>query len=84
MVIDGGSCTNAVFEKAVKKLDLKVEPHFNPYKVAWVNNTSLKVKERCLVFYSIGGFIDKVQCDILPLKVCFIIFGRLWLFDKRA
>lgn len=60
MVIDGDSCTNIVTEDATNKLGLKTEPHLNPYKVEWVNNTSLKVHERFLHTYSICGFIDQV------------------------
>jgi len=69
MVIDGGSCTNLVSKETVKKLGLKAELQPNPYKVVWVNNTSLKVQERCLVAYAIRGFIDKVQRDILQIEV---------------
>lgn len=60
MVIDGGSYTNVVSEDVVKKQGLRAKPHPNPYKIVLVNNTNLKVKEKCLVPYSIGGFSDKV------------------------
>lgn len=84
MVIDGGNCTNVVFEDAAKKLGLKTESHANPYKVAWINHNSLKVHERCLLTYFISGFIDQMQCDVLPLKVCHILLGRPWLYDKKS
>jgi len=83
-VIDGGGCTNVVFEEACKKLGLKVEPHPSPYKIAWVNNTNLPVQEICLVTYYLGGFIDYVMCDVLHLKVCHILLGRSWLYNKKA
>lgn len=83
MVLDGGSCTNAVSKDVVKKLDLKAKSHPNPYKVAWANNIILKVQERCLVSYSIAGFSDKVKYDIFPLKVCYILLGRPCYSTKR-
>lgn len=76
MVIKGGSYTNFMSEDAYRKLGLKTKPHPNPYKVAWINNTNLKVHERCLLTYFISGFVDQVQCDMLPLKVCHILIGR--------
>ena len=35
LVIDGGSSMSTVFKDAVKLLNLKVEPHSNPFRVAW-------------------------------------------------
>lgn len=55
---------------------LKIEPHLSPYKVAWINNTNLLVQERYLVIYFLRGFTDQVMCDVLPLKVCYILLGR--------
>ena len=34
LVIDGGSSMNVVFKDVVKLLNLKVEPHLNPFRVA--------------------------------------------------
>lgn len=83
-MIDGSSCTNVVSEEACKKLKLKVELHPSPYKVAWVNNTNLPVQERCLVTCSLGGFTDQVMSDVLPLKVCHILLGCPWLYNKNG
>lgn len=63
LIIDTGSCTNVV-SKDVRKLGLKTEPHPSPYKVAWVNNTNLKLDEKCLVTYSIRQLVDTVKCDV--------------------
>ena len=46
LVIDGGSSLNMVFKDAVKLLNLKVEPHQNPFRVAWVNDHTLHVTQR--------------------------------------
>lgn len=28
--------------------------------------------------------MDKIQYDVLPLKVCHNLFGRVWLYGKKA
>ena len=35
VIIDSGSCTNVVVEEMVTKLNLKTEPHPQPYKIQW-------------------------------------------------
>ena len=49
LMINGGSSMNVVFKDAVKLLNLKVEPHSNPFRVAWVNDHTMLVTQRCLV-----------------------------------
>ena len=43
LVIDGGSSMNVVSKDVVKLLNLKVEPHPNPFRVAWANDHTLPV-----------------------------------------
>ena len=43
LVIDGGNSMNAVSKDVVKLLNLKVEPHSSPFRVAWVNDHTLPV-----------------------------------------
>ena len=43
LIIDGGSDMNVVSEAIVKRLKLPTEPHPRPYKVAWINSTSIWV-----------------------------------------
>jgi len=49
VIIDSGSCVNAVASGMVTKLGLKTVPHSQPYKVSWVNFASIYVKDRCLI-----------------------------------
>ena len=49
LLIDGGSSINVVFKDVVKLLNLTVELHPNPFKVAWVNDYTFPVTQRCLV-----------------------------------
>ncbi|RVW74853.1 Transposon Ty3-G Gag-Pol polyprotein [Vitis vinifera] len=41
MIIDGGSSLNIASQELVEKLNLKTERHPNPFRVAWVNDTSI-------------------------------------------
>ncbi|GAV89970.1 hypothetical protein CFOL_v3_33381 [Cephalotus follicularis] len=49
VIIHGGNCMNVVSKGAITSMNLKLEPHPQPYKVAWVDNTTMSVTERCLV-----------------------------------
>lgn len=55
VIIDSGSCENVVSEEVVKKLQLKIDSHPNPYKLSWLKKGSeVTVDRRCLVSFSIG------------------------------
>ncbi|KAK0582387.1 hypothetical protein LWI29_025033 [Acer saccharum] len=41
LVIDSGSCKNVISEEAVAKLNLKTEPHQNPYKLSWLKKEAV-------------------------------------------
>ena len=49
VIIDSGSCINAVSSSVVSCLGLKLTPHPNPYKVSWVDTSSIAIKERRVV-----------------------------------
>jgi hypothetical protein len=81
VIIDSGSCINAVSSTLVSRLGLKLVPHPNPYKVSWVDTTSIPIKERCLVSIQFLTYKDDIWCDMLPMDVGHIILGRPWLYD---
>lgn len=43
------------------------EPHSNPYKLAWLNQTFFPIIQRCLVPIEISPYKDNIRCDILPM-----------------
>ena len=43
IIIDSGSCVNAISTSTVKMLGLIPVPHPNPYKVSWVDSTSIPI-----------------------------------------
>ena len=55
--------------------------HPNPYKVTWIDATSIDVQERCQIPIQFATYTENVWCDILPMNVGHIILGRPWLFD---
>lgn len=81
LVIDNGSCINVVSTSAVERMKLTPEPHPSPYRVAWVDKTTIQVKQRCLVPLHLATYEDKIWCDVLPMDVAHILLGRPWLYD---
>ena len=79
--MDSGSCINDVASKLVTTLGMRPVKHPNPYKVTWIDATSINVQERCQIPIQFATYTDNVWCDILPMDVSHIILGRSWLFD---
>ena len=84
IIINNGSCVNAISTSVVKNLSLKLVPHLDPYKVSWIDSTSLPIKSRCLVPIQVQSYQEKIWCDVLPMSVSSIIIGRPWLYDHDA
>ena len=76
LVIYGGSSMNVVSKDVVKLLNLKVEPHPNPFRVVWVNDQTLPVAQRCLFSIQMGDYKDEIYCDVLPMDVAHVLLGR--------
>jgi len=79
--MDSKSCVNAVSSKMIEKVDLKVIPHPNPYKVLWINFTTLDVKQ-CLIPIEFDVYKDKVWYDVVIIDVGQIILEQPWLYDN--
>ena len=75
---------NVVSKDAVKLLNLKVEPHPNPFRVAWVNDHTLPVTQRYLVSIQMGDYKDEIYCEVLPMDVAHVLLGRPWLYDLNV
>ena len=69
------SYMNVVSSSTVECLKLLVEPYPQPYKVAWIDNTSILVTHRCLVSFSCCIYSDSIMCDIIPMQVTHILLG---------
>jgi hypothetical protein len=44
----------------------------------------VSVTKQCLVEFNIGGYNDKVLCDVIPMDVCHLLLGRPWQYDKNV
>ena len=85
VIIDGGSTDNLISTEVIEKLKLQKTKHAIPYKVSWLQNGhQLLVSEQCEIDLKIGNFKDKVICDVMPMDVCHILFGRPWQYDKNT
>jgi hypothetical protein len=81
VIIDSESCINAVSSSLVTRLGVKLISHPNPYKVSWVDTSSIDIKERCLLPIQFMSYKDEIWCDVIPIDVRHVIFGRPWLYD---
>ena len=84
-IIDGGNSLNIVSQELVEKLSLPFARHPNPFRVAWVNETSIPISCRCLITFLFGkDFEESIWCEVLPIQVSHILLERPWLFDRRV
>ncbi|KAI4372837.1 hypothetical protein MLD38_011021 [Melastoma candidum] len=67
VIVDSGSCINAVSRTIVEKLKLPIETHPHPYRLQWLNKDSdVRVTQRVRVPFSIGkSYKDEVVCDVI-------------------
>ena len=51
----------------------------------WLNGVGkLKITHRARVQFSVGSYVDKVVCDVVPMQACHLLLGRPWQFDHDA
>ena len=81
VIVDNGSYINVVASKLITTLGMRPVKHPNPYKVTWIDATSINVQERCQIPIQFATYTDNMWCDIFPMDVGHIILGRPWLFD---
>lgn len=65
VVVNNGSCINAISSTVIDKIGLKVLPHTQSYKVSWINATTQEVTKRHLVPIDFNVYKDKLRCDII-------------------
>jgi hypothetical protein len=85
VIVDSGSTDNLVSTEMVEKLELKTIDHLSPYKVSWLQKGhQVSVTKQCLVDIKIGGYNDKILCDVIPMDVCHLLLGRPWQYDRNV
>ncbi|GLJ27820.1 hypothetical protein SUGI_0545990 [Cryptomeria japonica] len=85
VVVDSGSTDIIVSEESVSKLNLQRILHSDPYRVTSLNKGQhVLVNEQTWVEFTIGGYKDKILCEILPMDACHVLLGRPWQFGRKA
>ena len=84
VIIDSGSCINAISTGTVTCLGLTPVDRPLPYRVSWVDSTSIPIRLRCLVSLQLHAYHEDIWCDVLLIEVGSIILGRPWMFDQDA
>jgi hypothetical protein len=84
VIMDSGSTDNLISTEMVEKLELEMTDHPSPYKVSWLQKGhQVNVTKQCLVDIKIGGYKDKILCDVIPMDVCHLLLGRPWKYDRN-
>jgi hypothetical protein len=84
VIVDSGSTDNLISTEMVEKLELETTDHPSPYKVSWLQKGhQVTVTKQCLVEFKIGGYNDKILCDVIPMDVCHLLLGRPWQYDRN-
>jgi hypothetical protein len=85
VIVDSGSTDNLVSIDMVEKLELETIEHPSPYRVSWLQKGhQVNVTKQCLVEFKIGGYNDKILCDVIPMDVCHLLLGRPWKYDRNV
>lgn len=85
LMIDEGSYNNVISKDMVDALSLTTWHRPKPYYMQWLHNVcKLKVTHKVSVPFSIDGYEDKVECDVVTMHICHILLGRPWQFDRNV
>ena len=83
VIAENKSCINAISSRLCENLGLEIIPHPHPFNVSWIDSTTLKVKQRCLIPINFNHYKDKIWCDVITMSMSQVILGRPQLFDKN-
>jgi hypothetical protein len=85
LMVDGCSYCNGISKAVVTTLGLSTWRIPKPKHVAWLNSCGmLKVTHKVHVPFTVGAYVDEVECDVLPLEVCGLLLGRPWQYDRNV
>lgn len=83
VIVDSGSTDKIILEEASQKLQLVRIPYAHPYRSTWLNKGhNVLVNEQVWIDFSIGGYQDKILCDLLPMDAFHLLQGRPWQYDR--
>ena len=78
-LFDSWSLENLIYEEQVRKFVLETKNHPKPFPLGWLKeNTQMKVTKQCWLRFAITtNFVDKVELDVIPLDICWVVLGSL-------
>ncbi|RDX77477.1 hypothetical protein CR513_42393, partial [Mucuna pruriens] len=80
-----GSCVNVASERLVKQLALSTTVHRTSYRLQWLSEKEeLLMDKQTKVMLTIGGYGDRVVCDVVPMEALYLLLGRHWPFGKKV
>jgi hypothetical protein len=84
-IVYSGSQKNLISVEVIKRLDLSITPHPQPYTIGWLRQgRDLHISQQCHLPYNIKPFKDEVLCDIYPLEVCDVLLGKPYLWKRHV
>jgi hypothetical protein len=85
VIVDSGSTDNLISTEIIEEMELETIEHPSPYRVSWLQKGhQVNVTKQCLVEFKIGGYNDKILCDVIPMDFCHLLLGRLWQYEKNV
>jgi hypothetical protein len=85
VIVDSCSIDNLVSIDMVENMELETIDHPSPYRVLWLQKGhQVTITKQCLVEFKIGGYNDKILCDVIPMDVCHLFLGRTWQYDMNV
>jgi hypothetical protein len=85
LIIDGGSFTNAISSDSIAALSLSTRRLPTSRYLQWMNTSgTLKITHKARLKFSVGTYVDTVDCDVAQVSACHLLLGRPWQFDLDA
>ena len=76
---------NLISAEVVKRLNLPMTPHPQPYTIGWLRQgRDLCVSQQCRLSYNIKPFKDEVLCDISCLEVFDVLLGQPYFWKHHV
>lgn len=60
-------------------MKLPTQRNSKPYKVQWYDDSGLiEVTKQVVISFKVDKYQYEVQCDVMPLRECYVLLGRPW------
>jgi hypothetical protein len=67
----------------MQQTEIEYYPYPNPYCISWLRDVGeMKITNMVCVDFSIGNYMNTMECDVVPMNVCHLLLGRPWQYDR--